>query len=454
MLSEKERLDEELRFLKESLHIGVITQEEYDVAQKRVENKLSALSDEKVFGEKTTSEYEKEIQSKKSDTEESQSQLKTEETKSSDIQAVNQDMSDKKEKDDFDKDLKRETKYVSLGELGKEEKISDESKEEEKEIEREDSVDVTKKEEDEEIYVEAKPYQEKNNEIPITDDSKVDVYFEDDKGNKRIFAYIGIIIVVSLGLWYFFSLGSSEIDKGGNGVDVVSLIECSSDEDCKKKGKIGICEDSGLENAECNYIEDVEISLKVLNSKKCFNCDTARVLSILRDFYPNINVENIDIETEAGKDLAEKFDLNLLPAYIMDSKLEEAYNYDKLSNTFTKVDDDFIMKNTAANSNYYFTRENVPNKLDLFVQRNHGASLRAGKNIEEFLELFDDKIEFKTYDSDSRIARELGINTFPAFLINNKLKFSGVQPANKVKENFCKLNDLDECGQKLSENLV
>ncbi|MDP6139538.1 MAG: hypothetical protein QGI89_05640, partial [Candidatus Woesearchaeota archaeon] len=77
--------------------------------------------------------------------------------------------------------------------------------------------------------------------------------------------------------------------------------------------------------------------LTILNND-CFNCDNKRVLSILNNFFPNINAEKINFETSKGKEIAETFDITVLPAYILDSNFKEAYNYNKLANAFNEVD--------------------------------------------------------------------------------------------------------------------
>ena len=112
------------------------------------------------------------------------------------------------------------------------------------------------------------------------------------------------------------------------------------------------------------------------------------------------------------------------------------------------------MKNSVSNSNYYFKRGQMQNKLYLFFKSGQEASSQAEKNAKEFLDAFKGKIVFEKYDSNSNIAKELGINTYPTFLINNQVKFSGVQAANTIKENFCQLNKLEECNLELSKSLI
>ena len=63
MLTEKEKLEEELKLLEESFSLDVITQEEFEYAKQRVEaklNKLEALEQEKEEGEEIKEEPEPE----------------------------------------------------------------------------------------------------------------------------------------------------------------------------------------------------------------------------------------------------------------------------------------------------------------------------------------------------------------------------------------------------------
>ena len=50
MLSEKEKLGEELKLLKESLELNVITKEEFENAKQRIDAKLNELEQKKRTG--------------------------------------------------------------------------------------------------------------------------------------------------------------------------------------------------------------------------------------------------------------------------------------------------------------------------------------------------------------------------------------------------------------------
>ena len=430
--------------MKESFDIGVISKEEFEEGKQRIEAKLKEL--EKPEEEKPKEDIQiKEIKEEaKLEEQKDDSQLKLGEEK------------EKEAKEEIPKE-KEEIKHEPINE----EKLKEEIPEEKPKEVEEKKEEVIKEEKQEEAKVgtEAVKYEEdhvSDAERDVEEPQEID---EEIKIGKKTLVFLAIILI-GLGSWYFFFMDKPESPVQDDDVfspvidEPTVTIACHSDEDCMEEGKIGVCSNPGQETAECEFIEDVEVKLIVLNSEACFNCGTGRVMSILKSFYPNLDVENIDLETEEGGNLVESFNINTLPAYILGSSFVDAQNYGKLSNAFDEVNGNFIMRNSVANANYYFEREEISNKLDLFLQEGQEASLQAEENLKEFLETFDNKVEFEMHDSNDRIVEELGISTFPTFLINNRIKFSGVQPADIIKVNFCQLNQADECDLELSKSLV
>jgi len=427
MLTDKEKLEEELKLLEESLHLEVITKEEYEQAKQRIERKLKSVE-------------------KKSERVETKAEKKIEEVKIKEI------------KRDEIKNLKVEKEAEEeMPSEEKEEDISEEEPEEErdeeeaaKSAEEIAAEHVKKAAEGAEIVEEA----EKDEAVPIAkpeERTEEEPGFELSKGNIKVIIYTIAILVLAFGSYFFFFSGNTDNNKL---TDSTVFIACSSDEDCKKEGSIGTCNNPGAKDAECAYVEDVEVKLAVLNDNNCFNCDTGRVLSILNGFFPNLEIESIDIETGEGKEIAAKFDIDALPAYILNSSLQQASNYHKFFNAFNKVKGSFVMKGTVSNANYYINREEISGKLDLIVKQNQAASADAERNLQEFLDAFKGKVDFEKHSDNSALAKELGINTFPVFLVNNKIKFNGVQAADVIKENFCRMNELQECSLELSKSLI
>ena len=429
MLSEKEKMEEELKLLKESYSLDVITKGEYEDAKHRIESKLKELE------QKEGSELN--------------------------APALNQDkkepVAQKEEEAEKAKEKPAEKKYeTEIRQKAQKTEIKEQesAREEEKKEEKIKSAEEIAEEEVAKAIKQSEQKKEKLAEVPEPEEDKQIEVFPAE-GRKKIYAYAAIALVAAIGLYFLVFAENANSDSAGIGQNPgkASLIACSSNDDCWKDGKAGICINRGKEDSECQYIDDPKVQLTILNGE-CFNCATGRVLSMLEGFFPNIEQKSVDIDSEEGKQIAGEYKISILPAYIFDSGIKDTYNYEKLATAFSEVEGSYIMKSTVANSNYYIRREEIKNRLDLIVKPDQLASQEAEDNLREFLEAFKGKVNFEKHNDDSRLAKELGINTFPAFLLNNKVKFSGVQSAQKIKENFCEMNDLDECGLELSKSLV
>lgn len=460
MLTEKEKVEEELKLLEESFSLDVITRQEYEDARQRIESKLNVLTGLKQKSKEPSEENP--WAREEEETEEWPNQEK--EAENSEITEIEEDTKlVEEEKEEFMRQYDEEYASKEKSAESIEEGLADDEQKEE-EIEKEELAEEEQKrlEEDEQAEEQYKEDSEDDNKeslasVPKPEDGdQQSVFNKGKKGSKKIFVYLAIVLILGFGSWYFFYSGG--LDGSGThpeiGEEHISLIACDSDDECAKEGSIGICNDPGTEDAKCEYANDVKVSLMVLNSNSCFNCDSGRVLSILNSFFPNMETQNIDFETEEGKEIVDKYGIIALPAYIFNSSLSETNGYYKLYNAFSNVGSSYVMKNTVSNANYYIKREEMPNKLELFSKQGQEASLIAEENLKEFLEAFDGKVDFEKHSDNSQVAKELGINTFPTFLVNNKIKFSGVQAADKIRENFCQLNNAAECASELTKSLV
>jgi len=490
MLTDKEKLEEELTLLKESLDLKVITEEEYLTAKLRIDSRIIELSEPK----QDNKQEEPQVDGQKPEDKKEEQKIEIKEIKSEQIA-----QKEPVKEEESHEPLKEE---ISKEETSKEESTithDEETEEPKEETKSSDTISINlswlfnifkRKEPEEDKTVEEEPPKTEDKEEKILEEKKIEEKETEDKAeevkketkveepkeevkeeqedipdkettsNKKLYVYSAILLILVIGLGFFFLSGSDdELTKDNpvnipEGKKIKPLIACNSDDECKKEGSIGICNNPGQEDSICEYIQDIEIGLTILNSDTCFNCGTARILSILNGFYPNINVENIDIETEEGKELKEKFFITVLPAYIFNSTFIEAHNYDSLSSSFNELQGSFVMKNTVANANFYLDRNETIYKLDLIYMDNQTASVKAEENLVEFLEEFKGNVDFETHDENSDIVKELGINTFPIFLINNKVKFDGVQSADKIRENYCQLNSVTPCALGLSKSLV
>lgn len=372
----QEKLEQELRFLKESFDAEVISKEEYEKGKERIEKKLR---------ENGNNEYNNEF------------------SKSQD--------SDKKETES-----KTESKNQSQ---------SEETAESKKDAEAQQPPTETKEQK-----------------------------IEDEKNNK-LFKYSVIFVVLTLMVFFGYSLLNQ--NDGTAKEETKSALftpVCSSDKDCIQSGRQGICLNSGTKNAKCQYPEIKKTKVIVLNDRNnCFNCGTERVLGIIESWFGALEMDEVGYNTSQGKDIADKFGLKALPAYIFDAEITNKTAYNQIKQTFVNKNGNYLLSDNAAASAFYFRRESIPNRLDFFAKEGDASSIKAEKNLNEFIDAFPNA-EFEKHSSTSSLAKELGIKSFPAFLVNNRVKFSGMQTADIIKNNFCKLNKVDDCNKELSKNLV
>ena len=359
--TQKERLEQELRFLKESYEAEVISKEEYEKGRDRIDKKL------------------KEIQN-------------------------------------LEKNQNSEIKDEKIEEAAKAEDVN------------KDDLISNKEDGKIKLNVIQDDIEERKEDGPIQNSEKI-ILTEDKKNKSKFMRYAVIFLVLLLILFFSYSYFKNN-----------------------KETKI---QQKELQSSDLKFSKPIQkINVIVLNDmKKCFNCDASRVLSILESWFDAINEREIDINTNEGKNLSEKFEISLLPAFILDNNVSTKPRFDELKQIFVEKEDGYLLSKEVAGSTFYFRREYMPNRLDLFVIAGDEASIKAEKNLQEFLNSFKE-VKFNKYVSNDALTKELGIKTFPTFLINNQIRFSGIHTAETIKENFCKMNKMPECEKSLSQNLV
>ena len=381
----REKLQQELDFLKESFDAEVISKDEYEKGKERVEQKL------------------KEINNHNENNWEPKGTESVREVKES-----NEASNDKSENDNYFEDGNELSPVTE-----QKTEINQESAKKEKHFAKDDS--------------------------------------KENKKESKLFMYAVVFVVLALVVFFVYSLmNSSAADKPPTKLTVL----CGSDKDCMKDNLNSICVNPGTKNAKCQTPEIPKTKVIVLNGRKeCFNCDTQRILSLLEGWFGAIDAKEIHYDTDDGKSLADKYVINVLPAYILEEKIMNSSSFAQFKQIFVKKNNAYVLKEDAAGSTFYFRRENIPNRLDLFVKSNDAASAKAEKNLQEFLNSFKN-VQFEKHMQGDNLTSELNIRAYPTFLINNMVKFGGVQTADIIKTNYCTLNKADECNFSLSKSLI
>jgi len=497
-MEDKIKLEEELEFLKESFDAEVISKVEYEKAKARIKaqlNSIKAKKEEKPKKEPASKEKTAENIQEEVKTEEEKSEIKGEEPKPEvEVQKEKPEEGAKAEEkkeglkvEEKKKEpvIKEEKKVEEVKKVSETQSVSDDAQkaklsdkaevkpEEEKKEEpslKEEKIEIKEIKEPSKIKEAEEPKKEseadkaEHEETKEIDEKEKDTNdiltsrngFPEEDTKKKTSMWVpvvsGVLLLVIVYFSFLFLLNNGAGEKEATEIPPA----CFSDDNCLKEGMIGLCSNPGSQDAECEFKEDAKINLIVLNTKDCFNCDTSRVEKIIKKWFPSVIKKEIEFSSEEGTALAKNLNIELLPSFIFNSSLEEASRYEELKSIFSKVNSNYILSPSASGSAYYISRGEIPNKLEVFLMKDDASTEKAEKNIEEFLKLFDGSVDYKKHivDKGSSLINELRINTFPTFLVNNKIRFSGVQPPEKIKDHFCKVNSLDKCSSKLSENLV
>ena len=443
MTEEKERLEKELTFLEESLESDIITREEYEKRKETIERKLADLTPET----QKISEPAQKPKRKPRKTKKKEEELeKTEEIIKKETEVDLIDEKGKKTKLEVYEEPREQKEEIKIQEIKEEKlKVIEEKKDQEK---------VEEKKEEEPLKEEAEEEKKQKEEVHEIKEEEIEELEEKpDKKKKRKWILFSVLILIAILVFYFYAF--KEVNKEKENIFELKPA-CISDNDCEMQNKIGICLSPNTTKAKCEFKEDVNVSLAIINDKNCISCSTDRMFQVIQKLFPMVRKTEIDYSSEEGRKLIAQLSIETLPSYIFESDIEGAFNFDKFKRALLKKESKYLINSAASGSSYYFKREEIKNKLDLFVLPS--ASKNVENNVQEILELFKGKIDYSKHiisneEEEKKLNNELGITTYPSFLVNNQIKFSGVQSSESIKNKFCGLNKLPECSTKLSENL-
>ena len=189
---------------------------------------------------------------------------------------------------------------------------------------------------------------------------------------------------------------------------------------------------------ECKKLPPpVEVTLTLLNDKRCKKCRTAGLVSRLRSMFPKLTVKQIDYNTPEGKKLYDeisKAGIKYLPAYLFDQNIKKSDSYANLSRWLvpagkylslrvgskfdpTKeicdngIDDDKNGKTDCDDpycKNTLTCRKEIKKKLEVFIMSHCPFGIMAVNNMKEVLKALGKDINFEIH----YIATDLGNGKF------------------------------------------
>ncbi|MDP7180369.1 MAG: hypothetical protein QF824_03805 [Candidatus Woesearchaeota archaeon] len=436
------RIEEELKFLKESLESGIISQEEFNRGIEGIDKKKEEIE-----------------KKEKEETKPKESQKPEEEIKEESIE------NNKEEKLSSEKDPeKTESPKKEVTEEKITEKVEPTTTEEETKVKTQSTPDKEEPKPKESQKPEDEVNDIINNEEPITpkekpiEETQSTLDKEEIKEKKPSWTKWARLVVMILLIYFLFKSFTPTDDPIIKEPIIDTKPECINDNDCLMENKIGTCTNPNTQDAKCEYTKAITTSLTIINKNDCPSCDADRMTQIIKRLFPGVIIKHVEFNTQESSDLITELNLNSIPSYIFDNSIKSTSNFNQFKSALIQKDNKFTIKPSASGANYYFTRPEEKNKLELFVINNNPEiNKKVEDNVNEVISIFNEKISYSkriiSNDEKDELASELGITSFPSFVINNQLKFGGIRSPEIIKEKFCELNNLEECQEKLKEKI-
>ncbi|HLC96485.1 MAG TPA: hypothetical protein VJH97_04140 [Candidatus Nanoarchaeia archaeon] len=220
---------------------------------------------------------------------------------------------------------------------------------------------------------------------------------------------------------------------------------CTLDTDCVQQGKLGRCANPGSQDAVCQFIDPVTVEISLINDARCVSCDTNRMLGVLQQLFGEINVRELDA-ANAGTVL-EDLDIEVLPAYLLSSSIENSSNFERFRRALIKKGDDYLITPAASGASYFYARPEHKSELIAFVLPEDVE--KVSQNVQPVLDLFKESIDYRFIIVNDSVANQLkeefALTSYPTFLVNNRFKFGGIHSPESIKDKFCEFNEDTGC---------
>lgn len=174
-------------------------------------------------------------------------------------------------------------------------------------------------------------------------------------------------------------------DKISDDPEILSILpRCFSDNECKKEGLVGSCQNAGNANASCLFSEAVKIKLTVISSKECSICNPQPLVNALKKQFPGLDVVYVNYPDKQAAKLVSDLKLSGLPAYLFGKELAIDKNFDQLKAVLEEKGNFYILKPETSGLSYFLGRKEAKGSLDLFISLFDKASLGVLNVMKEF----------------------------------------------------------------------
>ncbi|MBN3041162.1 MAG: hypothetical protein JW867_08530 [Candidatus Omnitrophica bacterium] len=174
------------------------------------------------------------------------------------------------------------------------------------------------------------------------------------------------------------------------------IPECFSDQDCRsREGLVKKCQDAGAAASNCAYYAAEKIEATIVTDLSCEACSTELTETLLKDKFIGINFNRLDYHDKKAQDLIKRYQAETLPLFVIEKKIQQEKFFDSLSDVFVEHDDNFVLTPKLAGLFMFLDREEVKNKLDLFIDFYGKGTFDIYPKLQKFCS--DNKIDFRKH---------------------------------------------------------
>jgi hypothetical protein len=174
-------------------------------------------------------------------------------------------------------------------------------------------------------------------------------------------------------------------DKINDDQEIKSILPaCFSDNDCRKKGLNGVCNEPGSKSSSCMYSQPNKINLTVIVPKPCIFCDTANIVDSLKAQIPGLAASYLYYPGAESQKLIEDLGIQGLPAYLMDKQIVKEKGFEVLNKSLEDKGNFYMLRPQVSGISYFVGRQRIKGKLDLFINLYHKKSAELLSVIREF----------------------------------------------------------------------
>ena len=157
-------------------------------------------------------------------------------------------------------------------------------------------------------------------------------------------------------------------DKVSDDPDILAVLpRCFSDNECKKEGLVGTCQNASTLKASCLFSEAIKVKLTIIIPKECSSCNAGLAINFLKKQFPGLTVSYIYYPDKKAVKLIEDLKLSGLPVYLLGKEVALDKNFANFKTSLEQKGDFYMLKPQVSGISYFLGRKLEKGRLDLFI---------------------------------------------------------------------------------------